>query len=126
GEPGPFRVGGPGEIPLDAEVPEQGRSGPEVQRVYPAGGVRDGGADVGADQLRGQQGAGPPLDELAFQRVVAVAGPDAVGAFQHAEIDPGAAGGTGFDLHAGMPGAQLVQEPVQLKGLYMHPRLAAG
>ena len=44
--------------------------------------------------------AGPALDRLALQRVVAVARPDAVRVLEHPEVDPTAARGAALDLHA--------------------------
>ena len=97
-----FAVGGTHrlQVPLDAEVPEHRRGGPEVQRVGAPGRVRGGRGDVAAHELRGHQQRGPALDRLPLQRVVAVAGPDPVGALQDLGVDAGTAGGTALDLQA--------------------------
>ena len=99
GEPVPFAPASAGEVPLDAEVAEQRGAGPEVQRVHPAGGVRRRAAPTWAPiSSGGSSSAGPALDLLALQGVDAVAGPHPVGALQHAEVDPAAAGRAGLDL----------------------------
>ncbi len=110
------------DVPLDAEVAEQRGDRAERQALGAAGGVRLRRADVAADQLRRQQQLGLALDLLPLQRVVAVAAPDPVGALEDAEVDPGAAGRAGLDLQAGVPAAQLVQQPVDGQRLLVDAR----
>ena len=92
------------DVPFHPEVAEQGGDGAEGQVVRAGRGVRGGGADVSAHQLRRDHQSGPALDGLPFQGVVAVRGPDPVGPFQDAEVHAGAAGGAAFNLDAGMRG----------------------
>ena len=54
-----------------------------------------------AHEFRRDHQPGPALDGLAFQGVVAVRGPDPVGALQDAEVHAGPAGGAAFNLDAG-------------------------
>src|SRR4030095_11673729 len=54
---------------------------------------------------------------LAFQGVVGVAGPDPVGAFQDAQVDPAAPGGAALDLDPWVAAAPLVPQPVDGQGL---------
>ena len=82
-------------------------------------GVRGGGADVAAHQFRRHHDAGPALDGLAFQGVVAVRGPDPVGALQDAQVHAGAAGGAALNLDAGMGLAEFVKEAVGGEGLFV-------
>ena len=67
------------------------------------GGVGARRTDVGADPLRADEQPGPPLDRHPLQGVVAVRGPDPVGARQHPKVHPRPATGTGLDLER--PGA---------------------
>ena len=57
------------------------------------------------------------LHPLTFQRVIAVAGPHALRAFQHAEVDATAAARTGLDLDAGKRLLQPVKQAVERKRL---------
>jgi hypothetical protein len=66
------------------------------------------------------------LDRLPLERVVAVAGPDAVGALQDRVVDPAAAARAALDLDVRMAGAQLVEQPVQRERLRVRPRGAVG
>ena len=97
---------------------------PEREIVRSRGGVARGGADVRSDELRRHHHAGPALDGLPFQGIVAVRGPDPVGAFQDAEIHAGAPGGATFNLDAGVGLAELVEEPVDGLCLGVHGRAA--
>ncbi|VXB33888.1 hypothetical protein MICRO8M_110314 [Microbacterium sp. 8M] len=116
-----LRRGG-GEVGLDAGVRGERHREPERQIGVARRRVRAGRAEMGADQLRRHQQAGPPLDARALDRVVAVRGPHPVGALQDAEVDASAAAGAGLDLETGMPVAQLVQHPVEGRGLRVHER----
>ena len=97
---------------------------PEREIVRSRRGVARGGANVRSDELRRHHHAGPALDGLPFQGIVAVRGPDPVGALQDAEIHAGAAGGAAFNLDAGVGLAELVQEPVDGLSLGVHGRAA--
>jgi hypothetical protein len=66
------------DVPFHAEVHEEGRDGPEGQIVRAGSGVRRGGPDVPAHQLRRNYETGPALDGLPLQCVVAGRCPDAV------------------------------------------------
>ncbi len=99
-------------------------AGPEVEVVHAAGGVRAARGDVGAHQLRRDQLGGPAMHVLALQRVDAVRDPDPVRPLEHAEVDPGAAGGAGLDLQPGVRGLHLVDQPVEREGLLVHARAA--
>ena len=83
-------------------------------------------ADVRAEQLRREEKARPPLDLLAFQRVVAVAGPDPVGPLEDLEVDPPTPAGAALDLDAGVPAADLVEQRVQGLGVAVDRRPAPG
>ena len=81
------------EVELHAEVAEQRRACGKGDGMRAVGRVRVRGSDVSAEQLRRDEQGGPPLDLLPFERVVAVAGPDAVGPFEDAEVDAATAAG---------------------------------
>lgn len=67
-----------------------------------------------------EQQSRPALDVLAVDGVVGVRGPDAVGAFDDAQVDAGASGGAGLDLHTGVEAADVVDQCVQDTGLTVH------
>jgi hypothetical protein len=79
-----------------------------------------------SEQLRGDQLLGPAHHRLSFVRVDAVRDPHPVGALQNAEVDPGAAGGTGFDLKTRVGRLDLVQQSVERRGLGVDARTARG
>ena len=54
----------------------------------------------------------PALDPLAVERIIAVRGPDPVGALQDAIISASAAGGTTLYLKLWMTGANAVDQAV--------------
>ena len=58
---------------------------------------------------------------LPLQRVDAVRDPHPVRPLEHAEVDPGPAGGAGLDLQARMGGLELVQQPIDRERLLVHP-----
>ena len=91
----------------------------------PAGGVRATRRDVRAHQLRRHQLGGPAQHRLPLVRVDAVGDPDAVGPLQHAEVDPGAAGGARLDLQARVGRPDLVEQPVERQRLRVHAGPAA-
>ncbi|GLP67346.1 hypothetical protein TUSST3_39680 [Streptomyces sp. TUS-ST3] len=125
GEFGAFALARAGQVPFDAEVAEERGAGPEGEVVGAAGGVGAGGADVGADEFGRQEQTGPAVDGLAFQGVVAVAGPDAVGALQDGEVDPSAAAGAGFDLQVRVACAQFVEQGIDGESLAVDGGFAA-
>ena len=81
-EQGEVRGAEPADIRLDAHVSEKGGHGAEVEARGARGGVAGGGADVRAHHLGGKTEREPALDALPLERVVAVGGPDPVGALQ--------------------------------------------
>ena len=121
---------GLGQVPLDAQVTEDRGGGPEVEVVHATGGVRLARGDVGAHQLRRDQLGRPAVHLLPLQRVDAVRHPDPLGPLQHAQVDPGTAGGAGLDLQTREGGLDLVQQPVEGQRLLVHAgsagRLGAG
>ena len=102
--------------------PNSAVAGPERQRRAGGRCCARAGPDVRADQLQRDQQVGPPLDLLTLERVDAVAGPHPVGALQDLEVDARAARRAGLDLDAGVPRAQLVEQPVDGERLPVHAR----
>src|ERR1035438_10732195 len=80
---------------------------------------------MAADQLRRKQKLCPPVDRLAFERVVAVTAPHAVGTGQDTEVHATAAGGTRLDLQPGVPAPQLVDQLVDGERVPVHDRFTA-
>ena len=80
-------------------------------------------AHMAAGDAGRQEECGLVLDAQAFQRVVAVGEPDAVGARQDAEIDPAAARGAALDLDSGEVPAKAVE---QIEGAAGLGRIRAG
>lgn len=64
---------------------------------------------------------GPPLDGLTLHRVVAVRGPDSVGAPEDAEVDAAASAGAGLDLQGGVTSLEVVDQAVESLGLSVYP-----
>ena len=108
-----FLLRGPGQVPLDPEVPEDRRGGAMV-KVVPT--PRDMGAprcDVRSQQFRGQQLGGPPEHPLSVIRVDVVGDPHAFRAFHHLQVDPGTPRGTGLELNLRETTAQFVEQRVE-------------
>ena len=107
------------QVPLDAEVTEQRRHRTEREVVGATRGVGTGGTDVGTHHLGRDEHRHAGLDDLALQGIVAVAGPDALRAFEDGEVDATAARGATLELDARMGGAQLVEQAVRGQHLGM-------
>ena len=81
---------------------------------------------MGAHQFGRDQLLRPAHHLLPLVRVDAVRDPHPVGALQNAEVDPGAAGGTGFDLKTRVGRLDLVQQSVERRGLGVDAGTARG
>ena len=103
----------PEQVPLDPEVAEQRRRRPELERLGAPGRVGVRRADVAPHHRRWHQRRGVALDDLALERVVAVARPHPLGPGEDAEVDPRPARRAALDLDVGVACAQLVEQRVQ-------------
>jgi hypothetical protein len=65
---------------------------------------------VCAHQLIRHQQVGVFLNRQSLYRIDAVARPNAVGVVEDPQVDAGAARCAAFDLEAGMPRAQLIEQ----------------
>ena len=105
------------DVPFNAEVPKQRCRGPERQRVRPPSGVGFGRPDMGTHHFGRDQHRCTPLNRLAFERIVAVARPNPLGATQDFVVDPGAAARTRLEFDCRMLSAKRVEQSVQRKSL---------
>ncbi len=122
GQRGPAIRVGASHVPLHAEMPEHGRGAAERECVNTAGGVCSGGPDVCPHHLRRNQHRRAALDGLAFERIVAVAGPDTLGAAQDLVVDSAATARTRLELDVGVPTPQFVEQGVQRNRLLVRAR----
>ena len=90
------------------------------------GRVDDRAGQVHAHQFRRDDQSGVSLVREPLERVEAVAGPDAVGAVEDAEVDPRAAGRAALDLQSRVTGLELVEKAVERERVLVHPADAAG
>src|SRR5450830_1466806 len=112
-----LRLGALCDVPLEPGRTHEARREPVAQVRRAPRAVCCRGADVSSHELGREQQLGPALDVLAFDRVVRVARPDAVGHGEDAKVAARPAARARLDLETGVLRLELVDQALHRDGL---------
>ncbi len=116
----------PGQVGFHAHVAVACHQRAEPGMQAAARCVAPGRPDMRAHHFGRQKIGKPGLNSRPFDRVIAVRGPEPVGALEDLVIDAAATGSAAFDLQLGKRCAQPVEQRVERARLAVHGRPSRG